>query len=240
MSDFFGIENLIILGIAVAIFLRLRSVLGRRTGNERPPYDPYTAKPRAEAQQPDAGHDNVVTLPRQSASTRPPAMPEVDVDARLKGIAQKGSPLFDNLKEIIEADASFEPKRFTEGASMAYEMIVTAFANGERDSLRPLLSAEVFEGFDAAISAREEASQTMSTTLIGIESLVITEASLKDSVARVTTRVESQMITATYDGENELVSGDPNKVTDVVDVWTFERNVTAKDPNWTLVATESA
>ncbi len=236
MSDFFGIENLIILAIAVAIFLRLRSVLGRRTGNERQPYDPYAAKP-AEAK--DRAADNVVTLPRQPSS-RETANDSIDLDARFKGTAKKGTPLYDSLAAIVAADPSFDPKSFKEGASMAYEMVVTAFANGERDTLRPLLSPEVYEGFDAAIAAREAAVQTMSTTLIGIEKIEITDASLKGSMARVTTRIDSQMITANYDKAGELISGDPNKVVDVVDVWTFERDTKAKDPNWALVATESA
>lgn len=239
MSDFFGIENLIILAIAVAIFLRLRSVLGRRTGNERPPYDPYTAKPGGETQA-ERPRDNVVSLPRQLAANGPEAAEPVDVGARLKGVAGKGTPLYDGLSEIIEADPSFDPKGFTEGASMAYEMIVTAFANGDRATLKPLLASEVYEGFDAAIAARESAGQNMSTTLIGIEKINVSDAALKGTAARVTTRIESQMITATYDKANELVSGDPNKVVDVVDVWTFERDTGSADPNWALVATESA
>ncbi len=237
MSDFFGIENLIIIAIAVAIFLRLRSVLGRRTGNERPPYDPYAAKSAAEGK---AARDNVVALPRQPTPGRSVGAPEIDIDARLGDAARKGTPLYDGLKAVIEADPSFEPKRFTEGASMAYEMIVTAFANGDRDTLKPLLSGEVYEGFEAAIAEREAAEQTMSTTLIGIEKIAFTDASQKDGLARVTVRIDSQMITANYDKAGELISGDPNKVSDVVDVWTFERDVSSKDPNWSLVATESA
>jgi len=237
MSDFFGIENLIILGIAVAIFLRLRSVLGRRTGNERPPYDPYTAKSGSES---GSGRDNVVSLPRQSPGSRASGSGAVDVDERLNGTAREGTPLYENLKAVVEADPSFDPRQFVEGASLAYEMIVTAFANGDRDTLRPLLSPDVFEGFEAAISQREQAGQSMSTTLIGIEKASITDASLKEDLARVTVRIDSQMITATYDKAGELVSGDPNKVSDVVDVWTFERNVKSSDPNWVLVATESA
>ncbi|MEO1103865.1 MAG: Tim44/TimA family putative adaptor protein, partial [Pseudomonadota bacterium] len=214
-------------------------VLGRRTGSERPPYDPYAAKPSTEGQR-EAAPDNVVSLPRQSAGGRAGPGEAVDLDERLKGVAKKDTPLYSDLSAIIEADPSFEPKRFVEGASMAYEMIVTSFANGERDTLRPLLSSEVFEGFDSAIAAREEAGQTMSTTLIGIERIAITDAALRDGAARVTTRIDSQMITATYDKSGELASGDPNKVSDVVDVWTFERDVREADPNWTLVATESA
>ena len=77
-------------------------------------------------------------------------------------------------------------------------------------------------------------------SLIGIDKIAVTEAALKGETARVTTRIDSQMITATYDADGALVDGDPNKVADVVDVWTFERKVTARDPNWVLVATESA
>lgn len=239
MSEFFDIYNLIFLAAAVAIFLRLRTVLGRRTGNERQPYDPYTAQSGA-AKRPD-GRDNVVSLPRQPAGERTGGgAPAVDLDARLEGTAKRGTPLFESLRRLVEADPSFEPKGFLSGASMAYEMIVTAFAAGDRNTLRPLLSPDVFEGFDAAIADREAKGQTMSTTLIGIEKIQVSDASLKGDSARVTVRIDSQMITATYDKGGALVDGDPNKVVDVVDVWTFERSTASRDPNWTLVATESA
>lgn len=237
MSDFFDIYNLVILAVAVAIFLRLRSVLGRRTGNERQPYDPYAAKP---AEGRDTGRDNVVSLPRQPAGESAEAAPTAEVEERLDAVAKRGTPVYESLRAIVDADPSFDPKGFVAGASMAYEMIVTAFAGGDRATLRPLLSADVMEGFDAAIASREAAGHTMSTTLIGIEKITITDAVLKGDLARVTVRVDSEMITATYDRNGELVEGDPNKVVDVVDVWTFERDVTASDPNWVLVATESA
>lgn len=236
MSDFFDIYNLMILALAVAIFLRLRSVLGRRTGNERPPYDPYTARSRPAERSPD----NVVALPRQPTAERPSGSVPADAEERVAAVAKKGTPVHDTLAKIAAADASFEGKRFVAGAQMAYEMIVTAFAAGDRAALRPLLSPEVLDGFDAAISSREAAGQTMSTTLIGIDKTIVTDASLRGDTARVTTRIDSQMITATYNKDGELVDGDPNKVTDVVDVWTFERRTTAPDPNWMLVATESA
>ncbi len=237
MGEFFDIFNLIFLAAAVAIFFRLRSVLGKRTGNERPPTNPYQARPSANANA-DNGRDNVVPLPRQAGPAEE-AEP-VDMEKRLKGIAEEGTPLHTGLSQIMAADPSFDPKRFLEGASMAYEMIVTAFANGDRDTLQPLLSAEVLEGFEDAITNREETGMTMSTTLIGLEKTAISDAALRDNAARVTVRIESEMITATYDKAGELVDGDPNKVTDVVDVWTFERMVDAGDPNWVLVATESA
>lgn len=239
MSDFFDIYNLMILALAVAIFLRLRSVLGRRTGNERRPYDPYAAKSGGDGAR-ERTRDNVVSLPRQPSAESPAARVPEDVEQRISPIAKRGTPLYDALQEIVVADPSFDPRGFLSGASLAYEMIVTAFAAGDRQTLRPLLSPEVLEGFEAAITAREEAGQTMTTTLIGIDKIAVTEAALKGETARVTTRIDSQMITATYDADGALVDGDPNKVADVVDVWTFERKVTARDPNWVLVATESA
>ena len=236
MSEFFDIYNLMILALAVAIFLRLRSVLGRRTGNERPPYDPYAARSGNESR----GNDNVVSLPRQPGNA-PASAPEPSVvEERLKPVAAKDTPLYDALRDIVVADPSFDPKQFLNGAQMAYEMIVTAFAGGDRDTLRPLLSDEVMEGFAAAIADREANGQSMSTTLIGIDKMAITDASLKGKIARVTTRIDSQMISATYDRDGNLIEGDPNKVADVVDVWTFERRVDADHPNWLLVATESA
>jgi predicted lipid-binding transport protein (Tim44 family) len=238
MSEFFDIYNLMILALAVAIFLRLRSVLGRRTGNERPPYDPYAAKSGQEGR--ETVRDNVVSLPRQHSAESGAGNAPEDAPERIEPHARKGTPLFDQLHAIMAADPSFDPRGFLNGASMAYEMIVSAFAAGDRDTLRPLLSPEVFDGFDSAIGAREEAEQTMSTTLIGIDKIAISDASLRGEMARVTVRIESQMITATYDKDGNLVDGDPNKVVDVVDVWTFERRVTAGDPNWILVATESA
>jgi predicted lipid-binding transport protein (Tim44 family) len=239
MSDFFDIYNLMILALAVAIFLRLRSVLGRRTGNERPPYDPYAARSGQDNSRENV-RDNVVSLPRPSGAERTPGAAPEDAQERIEPHARKGTPLFDSLHAIMSADPAFDPKSFVQGAGMAYEMIVTAFANGDRDTLQPLLSPEVFEGFDAAIAARNEAGQTMSTTLIGIDKVAISDAALRADTARVTVRVESQMITATYDRSGELVDGDPNKVVDVVDIWTFERPVPSDDPNWVLVATEAA
>ena len=238
MSDFFDIYNLMILALAVAIFLRLRSVLGRRTGNERPPYDPYAAKSGQEGR--DTVRDNVVPLPRnQSADGSAEGAPE-DASERIEPHAREGTQLFSQLRAIMEADRSFDPSAFLSGASAAYEMIVGAFASGDRETLQPLLSAEVYEGFEAAITSREQAGQSMSTTLIGIDRITIVDATLRGDVARITVRIESQMITATHDQSGELVDGDPNKVVDVVDVWTFERQISVDDPNWILVATEAA
>lgn len=237
MGDFFDIYNLLILALAVAIFLRLRSVLGRRTGNERPPFDPYSARERSEPAA-ETGRDNVVALPRTGMG-EPGGASTVDMEERIGNVADEGTPLFDKLKSVIEADPSFDPKQFLEGAKMAYEMIVTAFAAGDRRTLRPLLSEEVYQGFDGAIQQREQRGEQVSSTLIGIDKAKIVDAAVKGTQAQITVRFQSQMISATYGKDGALIEGDPKRVLEVIDVWTFARDVRASDPNWKLVATEA-
>lgn len=236
--QFLDVYTILLIVVAVAIFLRLRSVLGRRTGNERPPFDPYSAQHSADAAR-EAGRDNVVALPRSGGGVDA-AESVPDVQKRVSSVAEEGSPLFDKLKTLVEADPSFDPKQFLQGANAAYEMIVTAFANGDRKTLRPLLSDDVFAGFEAAISDRESRGEKMSSTLIGIDRSKIIDGVVKGQVMQVTVRFSSQMISATYDKDGTLVEGDPKKVIEVTDVWTFSRDIRSDDPNWKLVATESA
>ncbi|HEX2148128.1 MAG TPA: Tim44/TimA family putative adaptor protein, partial [Pseudorhizobium sp.] len=123
--------TLFFLVAAVLIFLQLRSVLGRRTGNEKPPFDPYGAR---EAVKAPAGDDGkVVTLPRREMS-------EEEKFAEIDVVAKPGTALNDGLRELLAVDPSFKPKEFLNGARMAYEMIVMAFADGDRKTLKNLLS----------------------------------------------------------------------------------------------------
>lgn len=238
-SGSFDIITIIFVALAVIIFLRLRSVLGRRTGNERPPLERFQ---RREADRP-AGRDKVITLPpRPIRDGEPsPATPEstADVDIKLKTIAPPGSALSDSLRRLMTADRSFDPQQFLDGAKIAYEMIVTAFAEGDRRQLRQLLSREVYDGFVSAISERESRQEKIDFRFVGIEKAEITEAALKGSTAQVTVRFTSQLISATRDKDGKVVDGDETKVSDVTDIWTFAREVSARDPNWRLVATES-
>lgn len=232
MNGFFDAYTLIFLILAVVVFLRLRNALGKRTGNERPPYDPYTRTRSNGAAKPDTveSGDNVVQLPR----TEP-----ADPAARLKGVAEPGTPLHEGLEAIIKADPSFDPKGFLNGAKQAYEMIVTAFARGDRKTLKPLLSAEVMEGFSAALDEREARGEKVDTNFIGTETAEIVGAEMEARDAHVTVRFASQMITSTQDRDGAIVDGDPREVVEVVDQWTFSRDTASRDPNWQLVSTEA-
>jgi len=235
MNDFLNISNLVLLVLAVVIFMRLRAVLGRRTGQERPPFDPYSRREeRARADRSEAPADNVVKLPR------PQATPAADRPApEIDRIAPSGSALNAALRTILSVDRNFDPSAFVEGGKAAYEAIVTAFAEGDRTTLRQLLSHEVNEGFLAAISERESRGETITSTFVGIDRAEIIEASLRGGLAQVTVRFVSQLITVTRDREQRVIDGDPTKIVEVTDVWTFAREVASRDPNWKLVATEA-
>jgi predicted lipid-binding transport protein (Tim44 family) len=237
MQDVFDIYTIIFLALAVFIFLRLRSVLGQRTGRERPPtpYDPsYSARDAVRGAPPD----NVVTLPGRGADKAPVAEPAEPVE-RWKGIAQPGSALAIGLDAVSADDKSFDPKHFLTGARAAYEMIVNAYAEGDRRTLKNLLSREVFDGFDAVIREREGRGEAAETKFVSIDATDITGAEMRGKTAHITVRFVSQLISATRDRDGNVIDGSADKVTEVTDVWTFARDITARDPNWKLVATEA-
>ena len=237
MSNVFDIYTIIFLALAVFIFLRLRSVLGQRTGRERPPYDPYSARDAVRS----PATDKVVTLPSQRVEPAArPAEPAPAPGERWKGIAETGSSVAAGLDAIVAQDAGFDAQHFITGARTAYEMIVTAFASGDRRQLRSLLSREVYDGFDAAITERERRSETAETRFVSIDGSTITAAELRNRVtAQITVRFVSKLISATRDRGGAVIDGNAEKVTDVTDVWTFARDISSRDPNWKVIATET-
>ncbi|POF32973.1 Tim44/TimA family putative adaptor protein [Roseibium marinum] len=239
MNEIFDPVTLLLMGLAVFILFKLRSVLGKRTGSERPPFDPYS-KPEQPKGKPN-GQDNVIPLPNQT-SEQSDALDAAGPggDVVIDKVAPAGSALNSALKQILSVDRSFEPEPFLQGARAAYEMIVMAFADGDKKALKNLLSGDVYEGFVSAIDDREKRGETIESTFVGIDKAEIVEAALKGSTAQVTVKIHSQLISATRDKAGEVVDGDPSKVTEVIDIWTFARDTSARDPNWKLVATESA
>ena len=213
--------------IAAFLVFRLRSVLGRRTGHERPPSDPL-----AKRQQDDvSAKDNVVDLHDR---TEP-----VDHDDNIEA-ENLNDPLVAGVAQIRSADSSFAPDEFCEGAKVAFEMIVQAFAEGDLKTLRSLLNDEVYENFSVAVKQRQEVEEELETTVIGIKAADLLEARLEGRMAFVTVKFQSEQVNVTRDKGGEVVDGDPVQVTEVTDIWTFARNTRARDPNWTLVETRSS
>jgi predicted lipid-binding transport protein (Tim44 family) len=231
------IYTIIFLALAVFIFLRLRNVLGQRTGSERPPFD--RAARNALPGAPDTG---VVPMPGKVID-QPPPVPSADVTPpadRWKGVADAGTPLAQGLDAVAAQDSSFDPRHFLSGARSAYEMIVLAFANGDRRALRDLLSSEVYDSFDAVIKDREKHEQKTETRFVSVDKAELVGADLRERVAQLTVRFVSQMISVTRDKAGTIVDGNPDKVADITDIWTFARDTTSRDPNWKLVGTGSA
>jgi predicted lipid-binding transport protein (Tim44 family) len=232
--------TLVFLGLAVFVIYKLRAVLGTRTGTEKPPRDIRDPRPSAEQGSPGpeaGGASNVVSLPNVRRDAPPvPATPE----ARLEGVIARESPAYPGLVSIMSEDPGFDPADFIVGARAAYEMIVLAFASGDRKALKDLLSKEVFEGFETAIRDRETRNEKVQTQFVSIDKAEISDAALIARAAQVTVRFLSKLITETRDSAGTVIEGSAEKVLDVVDIWTFSRDVTARDPNWRLIATESA
>lgn len=235
--DFFTILPL---AIAVFVFWKLRSVLGTRNGAERPPYEPYQP-PRDEAENnsPDSSNDNVVHLPgteeRQSAPVgqKDPIAAAIDAMDDVDATTRKG------LKAIHSRDSAFEPVDFLAGAKVAYEMIVTAFAEGDKRTLKGLLAREVFENFEGVIDDRANRGEHVTFTFVGIEQARFTGAELVGDEAQVTVSFVSQIISATHDADQELIEGDLQEVAEITDAWTFARPAPSRDPNWKLIATDA-
>lgn len=224
MGGGFQYLDLIFFGaVAVFLVLRLRSVLGRRTGTEQR-RDPFAGAPAKD----------------QPAAARAPngALPDISAKPAI-GTPANDAPALPGLARVRAADPSFDEGSFLGGARAAFEMIVGAYAAGDSATLRPLLSDEVFANFSRAIQDRQKKGLSLSTTLVGIRSVEILEADVQGRNAVVTVKIVSDQINVTHDSEGRMVEGDATAVVTVTDIWTFSRNVRSRDPNWTLVATRS-
>ncbi|MBV9992685.1 MAG: Tim44 domain-containing protein [Alphaproteobacteria bacterium] len=212
--------DIVLIAVAGFFLFRLYTVLGRRTGHERPPQDSnlrFQPDPKA----PPAEQENVLAYPKRA---------EI-IDGR------PADPVARGLTDIGEADRGFETEHFLAGSRQAYETIVTAYTRGDRAELKPLLSDEVYRAFETAIAAREAAKETIAFTFVGFKDAKIVQARLNGRTAEITVAFGAQFISATSDAEGKVVEGDARSVRDVTDVWTFSRDTRARDPNWTLVAT---
>jgi len=222
--------------IAIFLILRLRGVLGNRDGHEGGYGDIFKRDQNANDQRGD-DNGNVVELPGSRApdvetlsDVQPNAEPQEDLPE---------GPLGDGIRAIRGHDATFNTKEFIEGARMAFEMVLNAYAQGDTKSLKNLLSPEVFAGFEQAIKERETEGQSLQETLVGISKAEMVEAYLDGRDAHVTIKFVSEQISALLDADGTVIDGDPTKVVEATDFWTFARSTKSRNPNWTLVGTGS-
>lgn len=217
------LDILILAMIAAFVLFRLWSTLGRRTGHEGGP-DPRV-EPRPEGpvgRAPDA-------LPDPGrVPQRPPADP-----------AFSEGPIAETLARLRAADPSFEPEGFLQGAVGAHEMIVEAFARNDRGALRPLTAPDVFAAFDGVIQGREARALHGEIVFVKQGPPRLVSAVMRGSVADLTVRFESEIVTSVKDKDGRVVEGSDTAVRRVIDIWTFSRDTRSSDPNWLLIDTDT-
>jgi predicted lipid-binding transport protein (Tim44 family) len=227
--------------IAIFVVWKLRSVLGTRNGAERPPIDPGVGPnlgPNgANAPSPMGQVVRLPTAPRDGVA--PTGAASSDPPTRWKGFAEPDSKVAAGLDAIAAADPGFSPDGFLAGARSAYEMIVVAFAKGDRATLGNLLAPEVLDNFSGAIEARLARGETMETTVVSIDSAAFEDARLNGGTAQVTVRFAAKLISHTRDKAGLVTEGSADAVVDHLDVWTFSRDTRSRNPNWQLSATET-
>lgn len=221
VSGSFPIDLILFGMIAAFLVLRLRSILGRRTGFERPPqaFTPPQGRP--------AGGPVI------------DGRPEPVAEPVNRNLPDPTSPSGQALARMKTVDATFDPTGFLRGAEQAFRMIVTAFAAGDRDSLRTLLAEDTYNAFDQAITAREAAGQSQVSEIRSIQSTAIEAAELRGTIAAITLRIVSDQVNLTRDKDGNPVAG-AEAVTEISDQWSFERDLAQPDPTWRLVAARSA
>jgi predicted lipid-binding transport protein (Tim44 family) len=250
MDGSFPPLDIVLIAVAAGFILyRLAAVLGRRTGHERQRFNPY-AGPKSEPREPaQAIEGEETTVPTAAAPAAPGAAPAPARAAaagkgrrghRISDIAPEGSPLARGLTEIQGADRNFDIDTFLAGARMAYEMIVTAFAKADRAPLKDLLGEDVYRDFESAIAAREAKGETLDQRFVGLRSAEIDSARLTGRIAQLSVRFVSEITSCLKNAEGAVIEGDPTSVHEVRDLWTFARDTRSSDPNWKLVATQSA
>lgn len=223
MSDSMQIIEIVFLAmLAGFVALRLVSVLGRRTGNEKPAGDMVsgseTARDNAPATAPDRPpHGTVLHMPS-------------DINAQTR----------QGLEDIAEADGSFDAQQFLEGARAAYRMILEAFWNDDLDSVKPFVADHVLDQFRRAIDARKAEGLVLDNRLISIDRSALVDATLSAAMAEVTVRFDATLAAVTRDRDGRVIAGSETDAVKTHDVWTFSRHTRSPDPNWLLTATDTA
>jgi predicted lipid-binding transport protein (Tim44 family) len=226
-NNFQFLDIILFAGVAGFLLFRLRSVLGRRTGNERQRPDPFAPR--------QAPPPQTSTFAGAPTNTAAPA-PAPQLGASPLGGPQIGT---DGVAALRAADPSFNADAFLAGARTAFEMIVKAFAAGDTATLQPLLSPEVFTAFSDAIRDRQAAKETHETKIVAIKIAVIEHVAIENATGLVTVKLVTDQINVTRDANGAVVEGDADKAIEKTDYWTFSRPVRARNPNWILVATHS-
>jgi predicted lipid-binding transport protein (Tim44 family) len=224
MGDGFPVIDILLFAmVAVFLFLRLRSVLGRRTGHEQQRPNPLEPREADYGERGVAADRTVVPFPGRVTA------PRVDDGGPV--------PLAVGIRQVRDADPSFNEADFLTGARAVFPMIAEAFAKGDLTQLRTLLADSVYQSFAAAVEARQREGHTLETTIVELPGVDLYEARMDGRMALITVRYASVQTSVTRDRAGAVIDGDPSAQEDAVDLWTFQRDVRSTDPIWHLTAT---
>lgn len=230
-SGFQFFDILLFALVAVFILLRLRSTLGSRPDKEDKTPSRWSAGPQQDVDDAGADNDNVISLPGHDAeSAAAAARLDEDLPVEIAG----------GVAEIRLTDPHFDLAQFLEGAAFAYEMVLTAFAAENYETLRQLLADSVYDDFAAALRHREERGESLETILVSIDAVEPIEARMNGGMAEITIKFAAEVVNVLRDAEEEILSGASDVPDDVVDIWTFVRDAKSADPNWQIIATRKA
>ncbi|MEK6746419.1 MAG: Tim44/TimA family putative adaptor protein [Pseudomonadota bacterium] len=226
MSEGFPYGDIVILALVAGfILLRLRSILGQKTDNDKPDF--------LQSSKINVIKDTDTIVQLSDKSLKP--KPMVDIDPYLSAL--NDSNVLQAIKDIKAKDPIFNATSFVEGAKMAFEMVFDAFAKGDKQTLSMLLSQEIYNDFLGHIEERERQENRQETTLLSVKVKEIFRADLDRNIARIAVRFESEQVTIERAKTGDIVSGDPSDVQHVIDEWVLERDITSKNPNWKIIET---
>ncbi len=211
------IDLIIYIIIAGVLVLWLKNTLGTRTGHEKQHPNPFENNGTEEKSNVSDLNAGIADLPKNMLFAN--------------SVAESG------LREIIKIDRSFDPKDFVENAKDAFVMVVEGFAEGDRDILQALLSDGVYKGFDEALKAREKSGETVETEIHAIKKAEIVETTIDGKMVYIAFQFTAEETAVIRDKDGKILSGDPDRITDMCDIWVFGRDVKAKDPTWQVFET---
>lgn len=213
--------------VAAGLVFWLKGVLGTRHGEEQDRPNPFTAPPPTA---PSAVDLNTQAIATDVSEVGKPTL-ALPRNVTLAETARAG------LADIMTRDAAFDPGAFIMAAQDAFVIIVEAFAKGDRSTLKNLLSENVFRSFDQALTDREKTGESVSTEIHAIRRADITEAHLNKSEAFIAVRFTADETCVVRDAAGQVLSGHPDRVTEMVDIWTFTRDIKSRDPRWLVCET---
>jgi len=225
MNNIPYIDILILAMIAVFIVNRLRNVLGKKTGNE---------------------HDIVEKFSKNKTNFKesPPDQISENKDRKTKKprdiFFHQDPTINDNLRKIHKLDNNFDLQSFLDGSKKAFEFIIKNYSEENLDSIKSLLSKNIFNDFDAQIKKRIQKSQDLDITIIGIKNAEIVSANLRSSNATISVKFSSEQVHILKDPKGKVIEGDSNQILTINEDWTFSKNMKNKDPNWALEKIEES